>query len=107
MDHGSRRTYQYGGCRCPQCRQGNARYSRERRRALARGRSLGGAYVSARLTWRRIRSLLVEGFTRAELARRFGYQSHELQFGAARVRLATEQRVEAFYRSVMAEGDDV
>ncbi len=61
------------------------------------------ALVRARGTWRQINSLLGEGFTKAELARRLGYKSRSLQFGKRWVLARTAARVDRFYRLQMKE----
>lgn len=103
--HGTRASYK-AGCHCLQCRRGNASYQTSIRQAKARGRRLPGQHVPAGRTWRRIRLLRIEGFSLAELARRLGLQRPQLQFDTERVRVSTEQRVEAFYAAVMAEGPE-
>jgi len=59
------------------------------------------ATVSAKKTWRRIATLLEEGFTKAELARRLGYRRPALQLGRERVLARTAFRVERLYRTAM------
>lgn len=104
--HGRRTTYQ-AGCRCLQCRRGNASYQTQIRQAKAKGQRLPGMRVSASQTWRRIRLLRIEGFTLAELARRLGLHAPMLQFDTRVVTVRTEQRMEAFYVAVMAEGPEL
>jgi hypothetical protein len=142
--HGTRMRYR-GGCRCDDCRRGNAEYERQRmvarasgdwnglvsadrarahlrglskqgvgRRAVAAATDVAvsviadirrgvkttirarterkilavtpavasdGARVRATATWRAIRDLLDEGYTRKDIARRLGYRSDSLQLG--------------------------
>lgn len=61
------------------------------------------ALVPAGPTWRRLRRLLSEGFTRTELARRLGSVSRTpaLQFKQRYVLAKTAARVERFYHVVM------
>jgi hypothetical protein len=59
------------------------------------------ATVSAKATWRRIDTLIEEGFSKAELARRLGFKRPALQFGRERVLARTALKVEKFYRQVM------
>lgn len=61
------------------------------------------ALVPAGPTWRRLRRLLSEGFTKSELARRLGSRSRTpaLQFKNRYVLAKTAARVERFYRIVM------
>lgn len=63
----------------------------------------GGARVSAKQTQKQITELLEEGFSKAELARRLGYQSPALQINRRRVTAANAMRVDRFYQQVMAE----
>lgn len=60
-----------------------------------------GQLVDARPTWVRIRRLLREGFTRAELARRLGYRSPALQFRRDTIRLMSAVKIERFYNRIM------
>lgn len=60
------------------------------------------ALVPAGRTWQRINRLLEEGFTKAELARRFGAKTRALQFGRRRVLASTAVKVERFYRITVA-----
>lgn len=82
-------------------RKGRRRNIRARteRKILAVGvdHKADGATVSARATWRKLRALLAEGFTAAELARRMGYRHRALQFNRSRVTVRNEQRVRALY----------
>lgn len=58
--------------------------------------------VPAERAWRLIARLLDEGFTRTEIARRFGYRSHGLAWNRRCVRARTAMRVEKLYRRMMA-----
>lgn len=62
-----------------------------------------GALIGANGAWRQITKLLAEGFSKAELARRLGYQSPSLQFGKIRVRARTAARIDRLYRMLMKE----
>lgn len=106
LPHGARWTYQQG-CRCLQCRRGNAVYQAQVRQAKARGRTLPGMRVNARRTWWKIRLLQIEGFSLAELARRLGLQSPMLQFDTEVVTVQTEERIAKFYEATMAEGPEL
>ena len=55
--------------------------------------------VSAGRTWRLIRLLLEEGFSKAELARRMGFVSPAIQFRKGRVLARTALRVQKLYRA--------
>lgn len=82
-----------------------ARRQRQIRPSIARrilavdvGARADGAIVSAARTWQRIRQLLEDGgFTKAELARRFGFQNQAIQWGQRRILARTAARVERFY----------
>jgi hypothetical protein len=56
------------------------------------------SFVSAARTWRLIRLLLEEGFTKKELARRMGFAAPAIQFRKTRVLARTEQRVKRLFR---------
>jgi hypothetical protein len=57
-----------------------------------------GALVSASKTWAQINSLLSEGFTKRELARRLGYKGESLQIGKSQIRARTAARVDRVFR---------
>jgi len=57
--------------------------------------------VPATRTWRRIRILLEEGFSKAEIARRLGYRRPALQLGRRRILAKNAARVERFFRLTM------
>jgi len=61
------------------------------------------ALVKAGPTWRRLRRLLAEGFTKTELARRLGSKARTpaLQFRGRYILAKTAARVERFYSIVM------
>jgi hypothetical protein len=61
------------------------------------GARAGGALVRAGSTWSRVRILLAEGFTKAELARRLGYQRPALKIGRGRITARIAVRIERFY----------
>jgi hypothetical protein len=58
------------------------------------------ALVPAGPTWRRIRSLLDEGYRRGDLARRLGCKTSALQLGRRRVLASTAMRVERLYKQL-------
>ena len=58
------------------------------------------ALVSARGTWQKIRLLLEEGYTKADLARRLGRESPHLQIQKDRVTVRTRADVERLYRKL-------
>lgn len=61
------------------------------------------APVPAERTWKLIRKLLAEGFTKTELAKRLGSRAKApaLQIRTDRVQARTALRIERFYKSVM------
>lgn len=58
--------------------------------------------VPAGPTWRRVRLLLEEGYTKARLARELGAQTPALQLGRRRVLAITAVRVERLYRKLLS-----
>lgn len=66
-----------------------------------------GNHIDARPTWKQLDTLLEEGFTRAELARRLGLKKPELRFSKRLVEGLTAVRVDRFYRQIMAGADDM
>jgi hypothetical protein len=65
----------------------------------------GGALIDADPTWKKINTLLDEGFTKSELARRLGSKTPALQFSHFEVTAKTAARVDRFYRAIMLGGD--
>jgi hypothetical protein len=70
--------------------------------AVTDGAVSGGAIVPAKRTWKLIRRLLDEGFTKAELARRLGCKSHHLQISKERILAQTAVRVERLFNRLMS-----
>jgi hypothetical protein len=66
-----------------------------------------GALVDAGPTWKLIRKLLREGFTRGELAQRLGAKTPALQLRRRRVLASTAQKVARFYSTIMAGAEAV
>jgi hypothetical protein len=60
----------------------------------------GNTLVSAKGTWRKIKWLLEEGFTKAELARRMGAKMPALQLNAERITVTNARKIEAIWKSV-------
>jgi hypothetical protein len=54
-------------------------------------------------TWHQIDMLLEEGFTKAELARRLGFERPALQIGKDRILARTAARVDRLFRMLMKE----
>lgn len=61
-----------------------------------------GAQVDASGAWAQIDELLAEGFNRAHLALRLGMRTPKLQFRRSRMTQANVNRVNTFYRMIMA-----
>lgn len=62
-----------------------------------------GALIRAAATWKQIRTLRADGFTKAELARRLGYRFPSLQIGKIRIRARTAARIDRLFRVLMKE----
>ncbi len=75
----------------------------ERILAVSNQAASDGALVQADATWRQIRTLLAEGFTKVELARRLGYQSPCFQIGKFRIRARTAARIDRLFRLLMKQ----
>ena len=65
----------------------------------------GGALIDADPTWKKIDTLLDEGFTKSELARRLGSKTPAIQFSHFEVTAKTAARVDRFYRAIMLGGE--
>jgi hypothetical protein len=104
--HGTRRQYQRARCRCTPCKAAEAAYRARLRARHARGQPILGSHASASTTWRLLRSLRIEGFTKAEIARRLGLRRPRLSVHPERVTLRTVLRVQWLYRTVMSEPSD-
>ena len=61
------------------------------------------ALVAAGKTWRQINTLIEEGFSKAELARRLGFASPALQLGKNRILARSAARVDRLFRLFMKE----
>lgn len=83
-------------------RRARIRASTERRiLAVDAAARADGTLVSAGSTWRRLEALLAEGFPKAEIARRLGYQTPALQLRPDRITARNAVRVERLYRRIM------
>lgn len=69
--------------------------------AVTRDAVGGNTIVKGDRTWRLIRRLLSEGFTKAELARRLGYASAAIQIHREQITARNAVRVERFYKRIM------
>lgn len=84
--------------------QSNVRKSTEERiLAVSNQAPSDGALIQAEHTWKQIRTLLADGFTKAELARRLGYRFPSLQIGETKIRARTAARVDRLFRVLMKE----
>lgn len=61
------------------------------------------ALIRADATWKQIKALLADGFTKAELARRLGYRSPALQIGKIMIQARTAARIDRLFRVLMKE----
>jgi hypothetical protein len=61
------------------------------------------ALVPAHETWQQIHTLLEEGFTKAELARRLGIGGAVLQLGKDKILARTAARIDRLFRMLMKE----
>lgn len=95
--HGLRKSYKRG-CRCLRCRAANASYEAERQAALAQGKVPLGRRVPGQAVDRHLRSLMSEGFTRVELARRVHLHPTTLWGHHRSVTVRTYLRVAALWR---------
>jgi hypothetical protein len=67
--------------------------------AVDTGARADHSLVSSGKAWRRLRKLVeVEGFSKAEIARRLGYKNPSLQFGKRRMTARNAYRVDVFFR---------
>jgi hypothetical protein len=103
LPHGHRGTYQRCGCRCLLCKAAEATYRANLRRRHLTGRPILGQRVSARRTWRRLRSLQIEGFSRADIAAKLGLRCRQLQLQTESITLRNALKVQRLYRTVMLE----
>ena len=74
--------------------------------AITKDAYAAGALIDADPTWKQIDTLLEEGFTKSELARRLGFKSKAIQFSHFEVTGKTASRVDRFYRAIMLGGDE-
>lgn len=106
MIHGTRKAYQ-AGCACVCCRSAEATYRANLRAQHAKGRTPLGARVSAAEAQRRIKQLLVERFTRAEIARRIGLKRPKLRLHTSVITVRNVLKIRRLYRLTMLnEGPD-
>ena len=105
--HGTRRQY-LRGCRCLPCAAANAAYLRDYMRERRQGAPprLGSA-VSIVDTWRQIRQLQCEQFTKAAIARALGVQRLRLElYAGGRVTLRNACKVRRLCRDYLAISAD-
>jgi hypothetical protein len=104
LPHGRRSKYQ-AGCRCPLCGRAEAAYRAALRRQHLEGKRPLGTLVSAKQLHKHIKSLRVEGFSLAEIARRLGLPCQRLNLDNDRTRLERFLEIRALYRKIMLEGN--
>lgn len=98
--HGLRRTYA-AGCRCLECKVANAVYEQQRLARHRKGLPLMGAKVDAAETWKLIRRLQAERFTKAMIARALGLRGKSLKLDADRVTVRNALKVRRLFRQRM------
>lgn len=104
--HGTRARYQKG-CRCCLCRAAEAQYRASLRGLHARGKLPLGATMSAVETHRLIAKLLIERFTRGQIARAIGLKRPILEFHTDVITVRNALKVRRLYRlRVLGEGPD-
>ena len=94
--HGTRARYQLG-CHCTPCAAANAAYAQ----AWTRGQRSARTLVDARQARRRIRILLIEGFTRQAIAQEIG--SRRLRAIGRWITKPRHDALEALYHRRVAE----
>ena len=103
--HGTRGHYKRG-CRCLPGRGANAGYMRQLRGWRVRGRHPLGARIPAAVTWKRLRQMIPEFGSEAEIARRLGLQKPELQLHRRLVTVRNALKVARLWRLTMLESRD-
>jgi hypothetical protein len=102
--HGTRVRYQRGCC-CLLCRSAESEYQTTRRRLQASGKAPLGSLVDAGPTWRRIRDLLREGYTRTQIGRALGLKHPRLQLDPQTVKVEMALKVKRLHRLWLGDGD--
>lgn len=103
MTHGTRATYQTG-CHCVPCRAAEATYRSQVRRLHARDRVPMGAYVPASEAARAIARLLIERYSKRQVARLAGLERRTLVLSTdQRVRLRTLLKVRRVTRMLLED----
>ncbi len=76
------------------------------RRILCVGDSAAQAatVISAEPTWKKVRVLLSEGFTKSSLALRLGYKKPAIQFDRDVITARNARKVDRLYRTLMVGG---
>lgn len=100
LTHGTRTCYQRVGCPCVSCRSAEATYRSGLRRRYVEGRPILGAHVPATEARKRVRLLVGEGFSRAEIGRRIGIHDRTL-FHGPQVTVRKLLHLRRLYRTVM------
>lgn len=97
MTHGTRRAYQRG-CDCLPCKAANASYMAQVRRQHAKGQTPLGAHVSAVETRQLINRMLLERFTRGQIARLLGLKRPRLELHTDVITFRNALKVRRLYR---------
>lgn len=96
----SRQTYR-SGCRCRGCRAANTRSELARRRKVEAGRPRWAARVPAGETWRKLRALVAEYGTLANVARELHLSNDHVHFrGRATISLKNYAKVARLFHQV-------
>lgn len=101
--HGSRTTYQRHACRCLLCKAANAAYGKAYYRLKAQGKQPLGALVDAKITWKQIKALRIEGFSYAEIARRLGLRWPVLQLHHDKITIRNWLKIRRLARGLLSE----
>lgn len=88
------------------CRAAEAAYKAAYRRLKQIKGATWGTRIAAKDTRDKIRRLVIDGFTKADIARHLGYAGAKLQIGE-RITLQKAAKVRRFWSAFMAEGHDM
>jgi hypothetical protein len=89
------------------CRAAEATYRSQLRATHRRGLTPLGSRISPKAARKKVTALLVERFTRAEIARRLGIKSAKLRLAPDAITARKAIRIHQLHAAVMAEGPDV
>jgi hypothetical protein len=100
--HGTRYAYQRLRCACLRCRAAEANYRARLRARHLKSQPIMGSHADPQSTWRQVRAMRTEGFTKTDIALRSGI-GRDVLSRHRMIRLRTALLVSRFYRAVMAE----